>query len=226
MKARPLQAPSASPARWLLPLTVAAFAVVQLQQAIPLPSLSLSSSPSTQAPPPASPGWHRLENCRLLPSSTNDGDSFKVSAAGNERIFRLYFADCPETIQRSAGPDRIADQARYFGGIGNDAVISAGQEARAFTSDHLRSTPFTIFTRWERVFDSHRFYAHVSLPTAQGQPTDLAEALAAAGLARIHTTGADHPLARPERQQLQHLRSLERKAKAARLGAWHHLTSP
>lgn len=221
----PRQFPSlaSTPARWLLPLTAAAIAVVQLQRALPLPSLSPAPPPSTT---PASSSWTRLDNCRLVPHPANDGDSFTISTGGNEWVFRLYFADTPETRQRSQGPDRIADQARYFGGIGTDAVITTGQQARSFTANILSHTPFTIFTRWEHVFDSRRFYAHVSLPKTQGSPSDLAEVLVSAGLARIHTIGADHPLGPSERQQHRHLRSLERKAKAARLGAWHHLPSP
>jgi endonuclease YncB( thermonuclease family) len=218
-------ATSISPTRWLLLLSLLAVGTVCLQRALPLGYLDRSTSPHG-LPAMASPhAWEQLDNCRLVSRSSNDGDSFRIAAAGKEHVFRLYFVDCPETIQRSAGPDRIADQGRYFDGIGNDAVITAGQEARSFTSNLLRGTPFTVFTRWERVFESHRFYAHVSLPNTQGQPTDLAEALVSAGLARIHTTGADHPLGPSERQQHQHLRSLERKAKAAGLGAWHLLST-
>ncbi len=218
--------PAVSPSpwnRWLLALALIAGIVIVLQRIAPLPIPRATTAPAS--PKPGSSSWTRLENCRLLPNSANDGDSFKISAAGRELVVRLYFADCPETVQRSASPDRIADQARYFGGISNDAVIAAGQQARNFTANLLRSTRFTVFTRWERVFDSHRFYAHVSLPTTPNSPADLAERLVAAGLARIHTTGADHPLGTSERQQHQHLRSLERIAKAAGLGAWRHLST-
>lgn len=210
--------------RWLLALTLTAGLIIILQRTAPLPTLKAKTPPASSAPHLSA--WARLENCRLLPNSANDGDSFKISSAGRNLVVRLYFADCPETIQRSAGPDRIADQARYFGGIGSDAVITTGQQARNFTANLLSGKPFTIFTRWERVFDSHRFYAHVSLPTAHGAPSDLAERLVAAGLARIHTTGADHPLGPSERQQLANLRSLEKTARSARRGAWLHTSTP
>jgi hypothetical protein len=41
--------------------------------------------------------WQTLRNCRLVPNEWNDGDSFHVSHQGQEYIFRLYFADAPES---------------------------------------------------------------------------------------------------------------------------------
>jgi len=40
--------------------------------------------------------WEVIEGCRLIDNRYNDGDSFHVKADGEERIFRLYFVDCPE----------------------------------------------------------------------------------------------------------------------------------
>ena len=218
-------ATSISPSRWLLLLSLLAVVTVLLQRALPLGNLDRSTSshghPAIASPHP----WEQLEDCRLVSRSTNDGDSFRIAAAGKEYVFRLYFVDCPETQRLPFSPGRINDQGRYFAGLPESDVLAFGKDARTFTANLLSGTPFTIFTRWERVFDSHRFYAHVRFPAAQGQPGDLAEALVSAGLARIHTTGADHPLGPSERQQHQHLRSLERKARAAGLGAWHHLST-
>lgn len=218
-------ATSISTSRWLLLLSLLAVVTVCLQRARPLENLDRSTSRHGHPAMASAHAWKQLEDCRLVGRSTNDGDSFRIAAAGKEHVFRLYFADCPETQRLHYSPGRIKDQGRYFAGLPESEVLAFGKDARAFTANLLRATPFTIFTRWERVFDSHRFYAHVSLPTTQGAPADLAEALVSAGLARIHTTGADHPLGPSERQQHQRLRSLERKAKAAGLGAWHPLST-
>ena len=218
-------ATSIRPSLWLLLLPLLAIVTVLMQRSLPLGILDRRSSrhglPNTASPHP----WVLLEDCRFVSRSTNDGDSFRVAADGKEYTFRLYFVDCPETQRLPSSPGRINDQGRYFAGLTDSEVLAFGKDARTFTANLLGRSPFTIFTRWERVFDSQRFYAHVRFPAAQGQPADLAEALVSAGFARIHTSGADHPLGLSERQQHQHLRSLERKARASRLGAWHHLSS-
>lgn len=218
-------ASSGNPTLWLLLLTLLAAAAISLQLQFPLESLERSTSRNSQPVNGSSPAWIQLDGCRLISRSTNDGDSFRIAAAGKEHVFRLYFVDCPETQRLRSSPGRINDQGRYFADLPESEVLAAGKNARDFTARCLRNSPFTVFTRWERVFNSQRFYAHVRFTAAQGQPTDLAETLVSAGLARIHTTGADHPLGPSERQQHQRLRSLERNAKAARLGAWHHLST-
>lgn len=218
-------ATSISPTRWLLLLSLLAVVTVLLQRTLPLGNLDRSTSHLGLPTIPLQHPWEQLDDCRLVGRSANDGDSFRVATAGKEYVFRLYFVDCPETQRLPSSLGRINDQSRYFAGLAVSDVLAFGKDARAFTSNLLGRTPFTIFTRWERVFDSQRFYAHVRFPHTQDQPGDLAEALVSAGLARIHTTGADHPLGPSERQQHQHLRSLERKARAAGLGAWHHLST-
>jgi endonuclease YncB( thermonuclease family) len=192
-------ATSISPSRWLLLLSLLAVVTVLLQRTLPLGNLDRSTSRHGH-PAIASPhAWEQLDDCRLVGRSTNDGDSFRIAAAGKEYVFRLYFVDCPETQRLPYSPGRINDQGRYFAGLPESEVLAFGKDARTFTANLLSGSPFTIFTRWERVFDSQRFYAHVHFPAAKGQPGDLAEALVSAGLARIHTTGADHPLGPSER---------------------------
>jgi len=218
-------ATSISPNRWLLLLSLLAVVTVLLQRTLPLGNLDRSTSPHGHPAIASAHPWQQLDDCRLVSRSSNDGDSFRISTAGKEYVFRLYFLDCPETQHLPYSPGRIKDQGRYFAGLSESDVLAVGKDARTFTANLLGGSPFTIFTRWERVFESQRFYAHVSLPSSSGDPGDLAEALVSAGLARIHTTGADHPLGHSERQRHQRLRSLERQARAAGLGAWHHLSS-
>ena len=57
--------------------------------------------------------WTTLANCQLQPNPAHDGDSFHVRCNGREYIFRLYFVDALETD--NSVPDRVAQQAAYFG---------------------------------------------------------------------------------------------------------------
>ena len=70
--------------------------------------------------------------------------------------------------------------ATYFGMMRAEAV-ELGKEAKAFTAAALQR-PFTIQTRWRKVFGLTRYYACVF--TADGN--DLAELLVRNGLARIY----------------------------------------
>lgn len=164
--------------------------------------------------------WERLPGCRLAAYSANDGDSFKVVTGADEHVFRLYFVDCPEKQKHSSGGARLADQGAYFGGLDEDEVLRAGVAAREFSLNLLRAGNFTVVTRWERVFDSGRYYGHVLVPRADGTFADLAEQLVLAGLARIHTMGAEHPGRGGERELRQRLRKLEDEARHGGRGAW------
>src|SRR5438067_1806209 len=86
--------------------------------------------------------WITLENCRLVPSQANDGDSFHVSVNDKEYIFRLYLVDAPETD--AVNPGRLIEQARYFE-ITVPQVIEVGERAKAFVGEKLVE-PFTVIT--------------------------------------------------------------------------------
>ena len=118
----------------------------------------------------------------MVESPWNDGDSFRVRCGGREFVFRLYFVDCPETDARF--PDRILEQAAYFGIEAHDA-IAAGRAASRFTRSVL-SQSFTVRTQWADALGSgraRRFYAQVEVGGR-----DLAEMLVVRGYARIHGT--------------------------------------
>jgi endonuclease YncB( thermonuclease family) len=160
--------------------------------------------------------WEELRGCTLVEDRGNDGDSFVVRHQGKDHTLRLYFADCPEKYRHQYNGGRIAEQGRYFDGLTGEETVGVGEDARDFTLSVLRPRPFTVLTRWEPVFDSQRFYAFVTL--AQGE--DLAELLVARGLARIHTKGENRPGGAAASTEKQRLQSVERKAKAANVGAW------
>jgi endonuclease YncB( thermonuclease family) len=156
-------------------------------------------------------------NARLVEDAGNDGDSFKIAdAEGGEHVLRLYFVDCPEKRLYPLVRNRLKDQAAYFGGLSMAQTLSLGLEAKVFTEKLLREQRFTIQTHWLRVFDSERAYALVFFDDGE----ELSEKLVKAGLCRIYTRGTMLPDGRRENDFENHLRELERAAKAARRGAW------
>jgi endonuclease YncB( thermonuclease family) len=166
---------------------------------------------SAQKPPPAKP-FERFDGCVLSPDEWTDGDSFRVRLPdGRLETFRLYFVDTTESRSRGKRSDQ---QAAYFG-LTRAEAIKLGEEAKAFTAAALQR-PFTIQTRWRKVFGPTRYYACVF--TADGK--DLAELLVRNGLARIYGTRTPLPDGRDSRTYLATLRDLENQAKSARLGGW------
>lgn len=157
-----------------------------------------------------------LAHAQLVEDASNDGDSFKIAHDGGEHVLRLYFADCPEKRQYALVKNRLKDQAAYFGGLSIPQTVGIGLEAKAFTEQLLHQQHFTIQTRWERVYDSARSYALVFFDDGE----ELSEKLVKAGLCRIHTKGTRMPDGRRENDFENHLRELERQAKAAHRGAW------
>lgn len=157
-----------------------------------------------------------LRHAHLVEDAGNDGDSFKIAHDGGVNVLRLYFVDCPEKRHYSLVESRLKDQANYFGGLSISQTLSAGATAKAFTEKLLSEQPFTVMTRWGRVYDSERFYAILTFDDGEG----LAEKLVHAGLCRIHTRGTMMPDGRSEFDFENHLRAIEHEAKAAKRGAW------
>ena len=209
----------------VLVLAVAATVVVRMNRGTPTApnanprgpesSHSTAHTDPSGSVPPDSGKWEHLEGWTLVEDRSNDGESFLLQRGGLTVLFRLYFADCPEKYRNERNADRVADQARYFGGISDDATVATGEEARDFTLALLRKSTLTVDTRWENVYEPGRRYAFV---TAGGK--DLTELLVSRGLARIHTKGAAHPGGPSERDEQSRLHQMEREAKAARRGAW------
>ena len=162
-----------------------------------------------------------LHDARLVEHRDNDGDSFHLAHnGGEEHEFRLYFVDAPEKRLHQFNGRRIEEQGRYFGKLSTEQTIGIGLEARRLTEQLLKSRRFTVQTRWQRVFDSGRYFAFVFLDEAGGKTEELSEKLVRAGLCRIYTAGANLPDGRREREFEQHLKALEREAKARKQGAW------
>jgi endonuclease YncB( thermonuclease family) len=160
--------------------------------------------------------WETIRGCRLMENESNDGDSFHVKADGEERIFRLYFADTPEAESGGYVTERVTEQAKEFG-ITEEESVEMGKKAAAFTRSVL-SRPFKVTTRGQNALGSSKLkreYAFIE--TADGE--DLAEMLISRGMAR--SFGED---AAPPGKSASALRSnydrLEATARRERVGAW------
>lgn len=170
-------------------------------------------------------GWTIYQNCQLVSHNNNDGDSFRIRLPnGSVEVYRLYFVDTPEsTFKRyrdgNTNAERISQQARYFGGITPEAATAVGQKAKKFTLALLESTPFTLATKREEVYDSGRYYAHVSLDY-EGKTRWLDEILVGKGFVRIITQPADLPDGTKAEAHRTLLRKMEAEAKRNRVGAW------
>lgn len=182
--------------------------------------LSLGTS-GLQAQQQRQPGstearWERLEGCRLLPDAFLDGDSFHALRGDREYAFRLYFVDAPEGDPALA--DRVHDQAVYFG-ISVTNVPHAAKLAADFTRRFLGTNEFTVLTRWQNAMGRGRlarFYAVVFVNNS-----NLAEALVANGLARIHGLRANWPGGPRSATFLNQLKNLELAAREQQRGVWN-----
>ena len=177
--------------------------IVKLSVAVAL--AGLLARPAHAAKP-----WQILEGCRLVESTINDGDSFRVHWNGGELTVRLYFADTPESDTRFR--DRTKAQADYFG-ISEAQAVEVGKLAKAFTREALKGE-FSIRTRWQGVFSGQKGARKYGIVSVGGQ--DLAELLVANGLARIHGMG----IGGKTWEEVERLKVLEAEAKKAKRGAW------
>ncbi len=174
---------------------------------------------SIQANGETSRAWEVLEGCRLVKSSINDGDSFKVQHKDLTFIARLYFVDCPET--HAAYMDRIRDQAYYFS-ITDSDVMAAGKQSTIFTKKFLRGE-FTLITKWAdaRGGKEPRFFALV-----RKNDQMLSSELIRNGFARIYgmPTKGNWPSGVTPQSYLGQLKQYERTAQANMIGIWGNAT--
>ncbi len=200
---------------WLLLIALGSAAGLGRYQQPPAPP---GAPASTRPSPPAASTkvFQVLLGATLQDDKDNDGDSFKVLHEGAVHLFRLHFVDCAEKRRHSYNAQRLQEQGLYFGGLNEADTVALGLEAKAFTEAWLRSTPVTICTKWQQVYNDSRHYAFVLFPDGE----DLSAKLVRAGLARIHTTGATLPDGRAAGLYQQQLRAMEADAKAAGRGGW------
>ena len=188
--------------------------------AAPLAVFLVCAAPSDAS---AAKKWREYTDCQMIPNPANDGDSFHVKA-GNIKsktyLFRLYFTDTPES--ESSLPERLQEQADYFGIADPKDVVRAGKEASHFTENFLKDG-FTVYSRLSDALgrsDMDRDYAMVM--NAAGQ--DLGTELVRNGLARVYGNGTDlselDAYKRDEDAWWRRLRQAELEAKKEKRGAW------
>jgi endonuclease YncB( thermonuclease family) len=180
-----------------------------------------SPSPAPKASIEKMNGYDRLNGTVMVEHRNNDGDSFFVRHGTREFELRVYYADTPEKYLSDRYADqrkRVAEQAREMGkGLSIDETVALGQQAKAHVAKILKGQSFTVFTKWERVFDGERYYCFVLLPD---ETEWLSEELLENGIARIHTKGESTPDGKSYRDYKKHLETLEAQARSAKLGAW------
>jgi endonuclease YncB( thermonuclease family) len=168
---------------------------------------------------PVSERFLAFSNAVFVDSRANEADTLRLRLGDEENVFVLYFVDALEATGSS--PQLIADQARWFGGVSQQTVVDYGVEAAGFVADLLKTKPFSLLTRWERVPNSTRYYAMVVVETEPGNRVYLADLLLAKGYGRIHGVMTAMPEgAKPVEDYLQDAKSLARKAMERRLGVW------
>lgn len=161
--------------------------------------------------------WQTLTGCTLIDNEWNDGDSFHVRHDGREYIFRLYFVDAPETHDVSPGKSRTTEQAAYWK-IKKGFLAVLADRATAFSRDQLSAGSFTVLTRWEDAKGESQLPRNFAV--IQTRRGDLAELLVANGLARIHGHFLGYPGGPEAAAYRNRLKSLESRARSARLGGW------
>ncbi len=159
--------------------------------------------------------WTVFRDARLLEDRYFDGDSFHLKPArGAEGVFRLYFADCPETDLTLK--DRIAEQAKVFG-VPAPRIPEIGKQALEFTRQFLKDG-CTVHTKMEVAEGSSRMTRHFAFIEVKGRW--LHEALIEAGLARAYGKSIDLPDGTTIREHWNRLNGLQSGARKRHAGAW------
>lgn len=161
----------------------------------------------------------KIEGLKLVPNSSNDGDSFHVTDGKEKYFLRLYLVDTPET---SAGDDamakRVREQTRYFGLPDYSMTVAFGKKAAEFTKQQL-SEPFVVYTAFSLAggrSSVSRYYAFVV--TAKQERLD--ELLVKNGMARAYGLSRDDHEGVSGDELRARLADFEASAMLSRQGIW------
>lgn len=125
--------------------------------------------------------------------------------------------DTPEDGKDNRYPERVTDQAKYFG-VSVERAVQIGNEAEEFTARTLSAKPFTVYTLWQDAHGSskkQRFYGFVV--TDKGSLSSL---LVRNGPARIYGKRITLPDGTDSRAYLKKLEGLKEKAVKLKVGGW------
>ncbi|WFB36674.1 thermonuclease family protein [Kiritimatiellota bacterium B12222] len=159
--------------------------------------------------------WKELDGVTYEENAANDGDSFHAKRNSTQYLLRLYYVDCPETDLRF--PDRVKEQADYFG-VSPEQAVEAAHLAAAYVEELLSKQPFTVYTRYANARGASsmkRYYAMVKVGDRW-----LSELLVENGFARLHGVGTETPDDTQEKNYWTRLRRLEKIAKKEQRGLW------
>lgn len=165
--------------------------------------------------------WEKLEDCRVVDSPHNDGDSVEIECNGQRKVIRFFYVDCFEKSPYSRA--RRVQQAKYFGipeEQREETALQIAYAASQRTASEL-SKPFTVYTQGENVDPTGKNPAvRGFVTTADGQ--DLGELLVTEGLAIIREgkAASEHPDGRNVSEQISALRTAETRARLEGAGAW------
>jgi endonuclease YncB( thermonuclease family) len=159
--------------------------------------------------------WKKLEKCQIVESYGNDGDSFHVKHNGKEYVFRLCFADCPESSD--SYPQRVHEQAEWWG-ISDEDVVRAGHDATKFTMKLLKDRKFTVYTKFKDARGNSKLGREFAMIKIDGKW--LSERLVENGLARSYGYALATPDGISRRDYRHRLDELEKAAKKSGAGAW------
>ena len=169
---------------------------------------------------PVEPNFVAFPGAEFIESRANEPDAFRVKIGLEELVIVLYFVDALEASWTH--PQRVAEQARWFGNIQNQAIVDGGLAAMNYVAGLLKSKPFTVLTRWERVPNSSRYYAMISVEHEPGKRAYLSDLLMRKGYARVGSVSTFLPPDDPRSMEdyALELRDLGVKARTQKQGIW------
>lgn len=164
--------------------------------------------------------WWVLPEPKLVASRGNEADTLRIRSGPKEDVFILYFVDAAETSP--SRPKRLRDQSAFFQRASTDAMLSAGADAMTFVSNLLSKHSFKVYTKWERVPESERYYGFITVELEKGKHFDLGELLVRKGYAAPlgrQTPELPAPLPKSDQYAAQ-LGKAMAVARAEHVGAW------
>jgi hypothetical protein len=208
-----------------------AIASLLLRECRPLPVAVPVATPKTVTPGatpaqdsgpkqrPVESTFLSFPNPKLIESSSNEADTLRLQVGKEEQVFVLYYVDALDATP--AHPDRINEQATFFGKASPQAVLETGREAWSYVKELLSTRKFLVLTRWEKVPNTERYYAIIRVEYEPGKWAYLADLLMRQGYARIN--GLQTPLPDNTPTVENYIGELMTHAKYARqkkLGIW------